>query len=78
MKMGAIYARYSSDKQNQETITTQVEKCRDFCDRNDILVCETFVDEGKTGTTEGGAGGICPDAGHGGEGVLQRDRRLYV
>ncbi|OGG46258.1 MAG: hypothetical protein A3F84_07865 [Candidatus Handelsmanbacteria bacterium RIFCSPLOWO2_12_FULL_64_10] len=54
MKKGAIYARYSSDKQNQETIKTQMEKCREFCDRQDILVCETFVDEARTGTTEGG------------------------
>ncbi len=54
MKKGAIYARYSSDKQNQETITVQVDKCKEFCDRQDILVCETFVDEAKSGTTEGG------------------------
>ncbi len=54
MKKGAIYARYSSDKQNTETITVQVDKCKEFCDRQDILVCETFVDEARTGTTEGG------------------------
>jgi DNA invertase Pin-like site-specific DNA recombinase len=54
MKKGAIYARYSSDRQSGETIKTQVDKCREFCERQDILVCETFVDEAKTGTTEEG------------------------
>ena len=54
MKKGAIYARYSSDKQTEETIHVQLEKCRAFCEQEGILVCETFTDKGKSGTTEGG------------------------
>ena len=54
IKKAAIYARYSSDKQTGETIKTQVDKCQEFCEREDILICEKFIDEAKTGTVEGG------------------------
>ena len=54
IQKGAIYARYSSDKQSGESIKTQVAKCREFCKQQDFLVCEEFIDEAKTGTTEGG------------------------
>ena len=54
MQKGVIYARYSSDKQSGDSIKTQVAKCRDFCEQQEILVCEEFIDEAKTGTTEGG------------------------
>ncbi|MBM3280778.1 MAG: recombinase family protein, partial [Candidatus Handelsmanbacteria bacterium] len=54
MKKAAIYARYSSDKQTEETIHVQVDKCKAFCERQGILVCGTFADKGKSGTTEGG------------------------
>ena len=54
MKKGAIYARYSSDKQNDDTIHVQVDKCKAFCEQESILVCEEFVDKGRSGTTEGG------------------------
>lgn len=54
MKKGAIYARYSSDKQTEDTIHVQLDKCRAFCEQEDILVCEEYIDRGKSGTTEGG------------------------
>ncbi len=54
MQKGAIYARYSSDKQTGETVKTQVAKCREFCEQQGILVCDEFIDEAKTGTVEGG------------------------
>ena len=54
MKKGAIYARYSSEKQSGESIKVQVDKCREYCERHDIVVVEEFIDEAKTGTTEGG------------------------
>jgi len=54
MKKAAVYARYSSDKQTGESVQVQIDKCRDYCERQDILVCEVFVDEAKSGTTEGG------------------------
>ena len=54
MKKGAVYARYSSDKQTGESVQVQIDKCRDYCEQQNILVCEVFVDEAKSGTTEGG------------------------
>lgn len=54
MKKGAIYARYSSDKQSGDTLKTQIDKCKAYCEQHDILVCEVFTDEAKSGTTEGG------------------------
>ena len=54
MEKAAIYARYSSDKQSGESIKTQVDKCREYCDREGIVVVQEFIDEAKSGTTEDG------------------------
>jgi site-specific DNA recombinase len=54
MKKGAIYARYSSDKQTEDTIHVQVDKCKAFCEQEGIIVREEFVDRGKSGTSEAG------------------------
>ena len=54
MQKAAIYGRYSSDKQSGESIRTQIEKCCEYCEREEIVVVEEFIDEAKTGTTEDG------------------------
>lgn len=46
----ALYARYSSDKQQESSITVQLAECRKFCVANHITVVKEYKDEAKTGT----------------------------
>ena len=47
-----ILARYSTDNQNPITIDVQVEKCREWCDRNGYQVGRVFADEAESGMKE--------------------------
>lgn len=38
MKNAVIYARYSSDKQNEISIQGQIEECRRYAEENDMIV----------------------------------------
>lgn len=44
------YARYSSDNQRAESIDTQLSYIRDYAERNDIAIVETYTDEAVSGT----------------------------
>jgi len=46
----AIYARFSTDKQDKRSIEDQVRRCRDFAARENLTVVEVYSDEGKSGT----------------------------
>ena len=48
----ALYARYSSDNQREESIEAQVEAIKSFADRENIIIVEKYIDEAKTGTTD--------------------------
>ena len=52
MKKGVIYARYSSDKQNEQSIAGQVEVCRKWATDNDIEIVDIYPDEALTGRTD--------------------------
>ncbi len=39
-----IYARYSSDRQREESIEGQLRECREYADRNGITVIDTYID----------------------------------
>lgn len=41
---GAIYARYSSDNQREESIEGQLRECKAFAEKNDIQIVETYID----------------------------------
>lgn len=47
----AVYARFSSDNQREQSIEDQVRVCRDYARRNEIDIVEThiYVDEAKSG-----------------------------
>ena len=47
----AIYARFSSHNQRDESIEIQVDKSREFCADNGLTVVRIYADYGKTGTT---------------------------
>ena len=49
MKNGVIYARYSCDKQTENSILGQVRECEEFAKKNDINVICVYKDEAKSG-----------------------------
>ena len=52
MKTAAIYARYSSHKQREESIEEQVDECREYAFQNDMNVVEVYSDSAISGKTE--------------------------
>ena len=52
MKKGVIYARYSSDRQNEQSITGQVDVCKKWAANNDIEIIDIYYDEALTGKTD--------------------------
>ena len=51
MKRAAVYARYSTDLQNDRSIEDQIVLCRDFASRNGYQVVATFSDRAITGAS---------------------------
>lgn len=51
MKTAVIYARYSSHGQTEQSIEGQIRKCRQFADKNDLLVIHEYIDRAKSATT---------------------------
>lgn len=49
---GAIYARYSSHAQREESIEQQVEECTAFAEANGITVTEIYADKAISGRTD--------------------------
>ena len=52
MKTGVIYARYSSDKQTEQSIEGQLRICEEYAERNDILIIDTYIDRAMSGTND--------------------------
>lgn len=52
MKRGVIYARYSTDKQRELSIETQISVCRKFAKENNIKIVKNYIDRGISGTTD--------------------------
>jgi site-specific DNA recombinase len=54
----AVYARFSSEKQNRLTIDQQIRKCREYAERHDLCVLDAHVyaDEAMSGATDDRAG----------------------
>jgi len=48
----AIYARYSSDNQREESIAAQVRACTDYARGRGYTIVKTFADEARTATTD--------------------------
>ena len=43
MKTAVIYARYSSDKQREESIEGQIRECTDYAKRQNINIIHTYI-----------------------------------
>ncbi len=52
MKTAVIYARYSCDKQTEQSIEGQLRVCRDYAKSHDILILDTYIDQAISGTTD--------------------------
>lgn len=48
----AIYARFSSDNQREESITAQVRACVEYAERKGYTIVKTYSDEAKSATTD--------------------------
>lgn len=51
-KRAALYARFSSDNQRTESIDAQIRAMNDYCNRNNIIIVNTYVDEAKSALTD--------------------------
>ena len=51
MKRSAIYARFSTDLQNEKSIDDQILVCRAYAEHHDMTVVETYADRAKSGSS---------------------------
>lgn len=52
MKKAVIYARYSSAKQNEQSIEGQLEACLKYAKENDFFVVKQYIDRKQSGRTD--------------------------
>lgn len=52
MKTAVIYARYSSDSQTEQSIEGQLRVCKEYAEKNDIVIVDTYIDRAMTGTND--------------------------
>ncbi len=48
----ALYARFSSDNQREESIDAQVRAIQDYARRNNLHIVKTYVDRAKSATSD--------------------------
>ena len=52
IKSAVIYARYSSDSQTEQSIEGQLRVCKEYAEKNDISIINTYIDRAMTGTND--------------------------
>ena len=52
MKTAVIYARYSSDSQTEQSIEGQLRVCKEYAQKNDIVIVDTYIDRAMSGTKD--------------------------
>ena len=52
MKTAVIYARYSCDKQTEQSIEGQIHSCETYARSNDILIIDHYIDRATSGTND--------------------------
>ena len=50
--IAALYARYSSDNQREESIVAQLRACREYCQRKGYNIIKEYADEAYSGTND--------------------------
>ena len=51
MQRAVIYARYSSDKQTEDSIEAQLRACREYASNKQYQIIDTYIDEAVSGKT---------------------------
>lgn len=49
---GVIYARYSSDNQREESIEGQIRECKEYAEKNDITILDSYIDRALSANTD--------------------------
>lgn len=52
MKTAVIYARYSSERQNEQSIEGQLSSCQSYASENGIIIVDTYIDRAMTGKND--------------------------
>ncbi len=52
MKNAVIYARYSSERQTEQSIEGQLRKCNEYAAQNNLTIVDTYIDRAMTGTND--------------------------
>ena len=52
MDTGIIYARFSSQSQNEQSIEAQIRICSEFAENKGIKIVNVYADKAKTGTND--------------------------
>lgn len=52
MNKAIIYARYSSDKQTEQSIEGQMRVCKEYAAKNGYVVVGEYIDRAMTGTND--------------------------
>lgn len=52
MKNAIIYARYSSERQTEQSIEGQLRVCNDYAARNGLNIIDSYIDRAMTGTND--------------------------
>ena len=52
MKKAVIYARYSSERQTEQSIEGQLRVCYDYAKQNGLIVLQEYIDRAVTGTND--------------------------
>lgn len=57
-KRAAIYARFSTDLQNDRSVDDQIDLCREFAAKSGFVVARTYFDKARTGASIFGRDGL--------------------
>lgn len=52
MRNAVIYARYSSERQTEQSIEGQLRKCNEYAAQNNLNIVDTYIDRAMTGTND--------------------------
>ena len=52
MQQAAVYARFSSDNQREESIDAQLRACEDYAKRNNLVIVKQYIDRAKSATSD--------------------------
>lgn len=52
MKLAVVYARYSSEKQNDQSIEGQLDVCQKYAAQNGLEIVDTYIDRAMSGTND--------------------------